>query len=204
MNLNEFATLARRKLHAAPQVSWNRSDDDANERALLIPKNIVPKPAAVLIGIVARADVPTVLFTQRHAGLAKHAGQISFPGGKLDSGETPLQAALREAEEETGLGPNFVSPLGYLDGYLTVTGYFITPVVGLVREGFSLSPQAGEVDEIFEVPLGFIMDDRNRELHARAWAGSKRHYYAYSHNGRFIWGATAGMIKNMSEMLHGA
>ena len=204
MRLEQFSELARAKLHAEPQATWNRSDDDANERAQLIPKDIVPKHAAVLIGIVVRAGQPTVLFTQRHAGLAKHAGQISFPGGKLDADETALQAALREAEEETGLAPEFVTPLGYLDGYLTVTGYFVTPVVALVREGFSLSPQAGEVDEIFEVPLGFIMDDKNRELHSRAWAGSKRHFYAYSHEGRFIWGATAGMIKNMSEMLHGA
>jgi 8-oxo-dGTP pyrophosphatase MutT (NUDIX family) len=204
LNLEQFFALARSKLHAEPQVSWNRSDDDANERAQLIPMDIVPKHAAVLIGIVERADRPTVLFTQRHAGLAKHAGQISFPGGKLDAGETALQAALREAEEETGLAREFVSPLGYLDGYLTVTGYFVTPVVALVREGFSLAPQAAEVDEIFEVPLDFIMDDKNRELHSRAWAGSKRHFYAYTHDGRFIWGATAGMIKNMSEMLHGA
>lgn len=203
MKADEFASLARRRLHATPQGTWNRSDDDANERAQLIPKDIVPKAAAVLIAIVERNEAPTVLFTQRHAGLAKHAGQISFPGGKLDAGETPLQAALREAEEETGLAHNFVSPLGYLDGYLTVTGYFVTPVVALVRDGFSLTPQSGEVDDIFEVPLAFILDDRNRELHARAWAGSKRHYYAYTHEGRFIWGATAGMIKNMSEMLHG-
>jgi mutator protein MutT len=204
LTLEEFAALARARLHTAPRPSWNHSDDDANERAQLIAKDIVPKPAAVLIGIVNRKDQPTVLFTQRHAGLAKHAGQISFPGGKLDAGETAVQAALREAQEETGLAPAFVSPLGYLDGYLTVTGYFITPVVALVQEGFQLAPQAGEVDEIFEVPLGFIMDSKNRELHSRAWAGSKRHFYAYNHDGRYIWGATAGMIKNMSEMLHGA
>jgi 8-oxo-dGTP pyrophosphatase MutT (NUDIX family) len=203
LRLEEFSGLARLRLHAEPQMSWNRSDDDANERAQLIPRDIVPKPAAVLIGVVARAEQPTVLFTQRHSGLAKHAGQISFPGGKLDAGETVVQAALREAEEETGLAPQFVTPLGYLDGYLTVTGYFVSPVVALVREGFSLAPQAGEVDEIFEVPLDFILDDKNRELHSRAWAGSKRHFYAYSHEGRFIWGATAGMIKNMSEMLYG-
>jgi 8-oxo-dGTP pyrophosphatase MutT (NUDIX family) len=204
LKLALFSKLARERLHDAPQASWNRSDDDANERAQLIPKDIVPKHAAVLIGVVAREGAPTVLFTQRHAGLAKHAGQISFPGGKLDAGETALQAALRETEEETGLAREFVLPLGYLDGYLTVTGYFVTPVVALVREGFSLVPQAGEVDEIFEVPLEFIMDDQNREMQSRAWAGSKRHFYAYTHEGRFIWGATAGMIKNMSEMLHGA
>lgn len=204
MNLEHFTALARARLHAEPQATWNHSDDDANERAQMIPRDIVPKHAAVLIGIVMRGGAPTVLFTQRHAGLAKHAGQISFPGGKLDMGETALQAALREAEEETGLAPEFVSPLGYLDGYLTVTGYFVTPVVALVRLGFSLAPQVGEVDEIFEVPLEFIMDDKNREMQSRAWAGSKRHFYAYTHEGRFIWGATAGMIKNMSEMLHGA
>jgi 8-oxo-dGTP pyrophosphatase MutT (NUDIX family) len=204
LKLELFSKLARERLHSTPQESWNRSDDDANERAQLIPRDIVPKAAAVLIGVVAREGTPTVLFTQRHAGLAKHAGQISFPGGKLDAGETAVQAALREAEEETGLAAEFVSPIGYLDGYLTVTGYFVTPVVALVREGFSLVAAAGEVDDIFEVPLEFIMNDQNRELHSRAWAGSKRHFYAYTHEGRFIWGATAGMIKNMSEMLHGA
>jgi 8-oxo-dGTP pyrophosphatase MutT (NUDIX family) len=204
LTFEDFSSLARLRLHAAPLLTWNHSDDDANERAQLIPSDIVPKPAAVLVAVVNRKDRLTVLFTQRHAGLAKHAGQISFPGGKLDGGETALQAALREAQEETGLAPSFVSPLGYLDGYLTVTGYFITPVVALVQEGFLLAPQAGEVDEIFEVPLDFIMNSKNRELHSRAWAGSKRHFYAYNHDGRFIWGATAGMIKNMSEMLHGA
>jgi 8-oxo-dGTP pyrophosphatase MutT (NUDIX family) len=168
----------------------------------MIPEGVKPKPAAVLVGVVRRPEGLQVLLTQRHLGLAKHAGQIAFPGGRMDEGETPLETALRETEEETGLARAFVHPLGYLEGYLTVTGYFVTPVVAMLEDGFTLSPQVDEVDDIFEVPLTFLMDATNRETHSREWNGLTRRYYAYPYEGRYIWGATAGMIKNMSDRLY--
>jgi 8-oxo-dGTP pyrophosphatase MutT (NUDIX family) len=139
------------------------------------------------------------LLTQRKATLSKHAGQIAFPGGRIDPGETPLQAALRESEEETGLDRAFVEPLGYLDGYLTVTGYFVVPVVARISIGHQLTPQEAEVDEIFDVPLAFLLDPANCKIDTRDWKGLQRQYYVYPYQQRYIWGATAGMIKNLSD-----
>ena len=202
-SLADFLGRAKAHLHAAPVSGWNGSDDDMNERARMIPEGVVPKSAAVLVPIVKRRDGPTVLLTQRHSGLAKHAGQIAFPGGRLDPGETAVEAALREAEEETGLARNFVAPLGYLDGFLTVTQYLVTPVVALVEEGFTLQPQPSEVDDIFEVPLAFLMNAANRQTQSREWKGLTRHFYVYPFGERYIWGATAGMIKNLHDRLYG-
>jgi 8-oxo-dGTP pyrophosphatase MutT (NUDIX family) len=201
-SFEEFKARARAGLLAEPAAGWNRSDDDMNDRARMIPDGVVTKPAAVLVPIVLREEGPTVLLTQRHAYLSKHAGQIAFPGGRMDEGETALSAALREAQEETGLEPSYVLPLGYLDGYLTITQYIVTPVVALVREGFSLQAAAQEVDEIFEVPLSFLMDPANRQIQSREWKGMTRHFYVYPHGERYIWGATAGMIKNLHDRLY--
>ena len=202
-SFGDFLERAKANLHVEPTSGWNGSDDDMNERARMIPEGIVPKPAAVLVPIVKRPAGPTVLLTQRHSGLAKHAGQIAFPGGRMDAGETAIDAALRETEEEIGLARSFVGPLGFLDGFLTVTQYLVTPVVALVEEGFSLTPQPSEVDDIFEVPLAFLMNAANREKHARDWKGLTRHYYVYPFAERYIWGATAGMIKNLHDRLYG-
>jgi 8-oxo-dGTP pyrophosphatase MutT (NUDIX family) len=185
--------------------SWDRSDDDMNAKARMIPDGVKPKPAAVLVGILDEREGLSVLLTQRKSTLSKHAGQIAFPGGRLDAGETALSAALREAEEEVGLAPRFVQPLGYLDGYLTVTGYFVVPVVALINSGHQLQAQAEEVDDIFSVPLDFLMEGANRQTHTREWNGLQRHYFVYPFGERYIWGATAGMIKNLSDRLsHGA
>jgi 8-oxo-dGTP pyrophosphatase MutT (NUDIX family) len=200
-SFEDFRGRAQGGLLAEPPSGWNRSDDDMNERAQMIPQGVATKPAAVLIPIICRAE-PMVMLTQRHADLSKHAGQIAFPGGRLDAGETALQAALRETQEETGLAPEFVSPLGYLDGYLTITQYIVTPVVALVREGFSLQAAPDEVDDIFEVPLSFLMDSANRQTQSREWRGMTRHFYVYPHGARYIWGATAGMIKNLHDRLY--
>ncbi len=201
-SIEDFQARAKAGLLADPPLGWNRSDDDMNDRARMIPDGVVTKPAAVLVPIIMRAKGATVLLTQRHADLSKHAGQIAFPGGRMDDGETAVEAALREAQEEIGLDAAFVSPIGFLEGYLTITHYMVTPVVALVREGFSLQAQPDEVDDIFEVPLSFLMDPANRQTQSREWKGMTRHFYVYPHGERYIWGATAGMIKNLHDRLY--
>lgn len=166
------------------------------------------RPAAVLIPIVRRDETPdneaTVLLTQRASALRSHAGQIAFPGGKIDHEDgSPLAAALREAEEEIGLERRFVNPLGYLDPYISGTGFRIVPVVALVDPGFSLIINPGEVDDAFEVPLSFLMQPANHQLHAAEWQGRTRRYYAMPFGERYIWGATAGIIHNLYTRLYG-
>jgi 8-oxo-dGTP pyrophosphatase MutT (NUDIX family) len=200
--IEDFIARAERQLLKEPPQSWNRSDDDMNDRARMIPDGVVTKPASVLIPIVLRETGPTVLLTQRTAHLSKHAGQIAFPGGQQDEGETALDAAFRETFEETGLAREYITPLGYLDGYLTVTHYMVTPVVALVRDGFDLQAQLHEVDDIFEVPLSFLMDATNCQTQSREWKGMVRHFYVYPHGDRYIWGATAGMIKSLYDRLY--
>jgi 8-oxo-dGTP pyrophosphatase MutT (NUDIX family) len=198
LTVSEFCARAPLVLRSDAPVTWDQSDDTMNSKAQMIPAGIVPKAAAVLVGVLENAGA-SVLLTQRHSKLSKHAGQIAFPGGRLDAGETPLEAALREAEEETGLDRRFVRPLGYLDGYLTITGYFIVPVVARILPGYELTPQAAEVDDIFDVPLSFLLNAENRETQSREWKGMTRYYYVYPYENRHIWGATAGIIKNMSD-----
>lgn len=193
-----FCAHAPKVLRPDPPLTWDLSDDQMNSKAQMIPQGIVPTPAAVLVGVLDNNGA-SLLLTQRHGGLSKHAGQIAFPGGRMDAGETPLQAALREAEEEIGLERRFVEPLGYLDGYLTVTGYFIVPVVARILPGHEFVAQTDEVDEIFDVPLQFLLDTKNRETQSREWKGMTRYYYVYPYETRHIWGATAGMIKNLSD-----
>jgi 8-oxo-dGTP pyrophosphatase MutT (NUDIX family) len=158
-------------------------------------------PAAVLIPVVARSEL-TVLLTQRTEHLSRHAGQIAFPGGRMEPTDHDATAtALREAEEEIGLDPSFVEPLGYLDAYRTGTGFRIFPVVGLVREGFTLTLDQREVADAFEVPLTFLMDAANYRTEARTWLGVERRFYAVPFEQRYIWGATAGIMRNMHRRL---
>lgn len=161
-------------------------------------------PAAVLIPVVARPEL-TVLLTQRTDSLAHHAGQVAFPGGKMEPGDAdPIATALREAEEEVGLNRRFVEPLGYLDAYRTGTGYRIFPVVALVHDGFDLTLDPREVADAFEVPLAFLMDEQNHRTHVRPWRGADRRFYAMPFEQRYIWGATAGIMKNMHQRLFSA
>jgi 8-oxo-dGTP pyrophosphatase MutT (NUDIX family) len=157
--------------------------------------------AAVLVPIVMHADGPTVLFTKRTDRLAKHAGQISFPGGRMELDETPEGAALRETEEEVGLAPHFVSPVGRLAHYTTITRYKVTPVVGLVRPGFALALQADEVAEAFEVPLFWLMDRANFREKALNLPENRVVSYALDWQGKIIWGATAGMLMTLYKTL---
>jgi 8-oxo-dGTP pyrophosphatase MutT (NUDIX family) len=182
-------------------VGWNRSDDDMNERARMIPNGVIPRPAAVLVPIVMRQE-PMVLLTQRQEHLKKHGGQIAFPGGRVDQGESALEAALREADEETGLHSSFIQPIGFGDGFLTITQYLVTPVVALVKECFVLKVQHDEVAEIFEVPLSFLMDKENCQKQGREFKGLVRYFYVYPFGERYIWGATAGMIRNLYDRLY--
>jgi 8-oxo-dGTP pyrophosphatase MutT (NUDIX family) len=164
-----------------------------------------PAPAAVLLPLVMRERLH-LLLTQRTAHLSTHSGQIAFPGGKVDATDADATAAaLREAEEETGLPASHVEVLGTLPQYVTGTSFFITPVVALVRPGFTLQPNPHEVDDVFEVPLDFLMDPAHHRRHAYEWDGVVREWYSMPYQDgaqeRFIWGATAGMLRNFFHLL---
>ncbi len=160
-------------------------------------------PAAVLVPLVQRDDGLTILLTQRTAHLANHAGQVSFPGGRVEAGDAdPVAAALRETEEEIGLHPGAVNVLGRLDDFVTSTGFMVVPVVGLIQPPLTLVPDPFEVAEIFEVPLAFVLDPSNHQRHSRiTQAGETRYYYAMPYNDHYIWGATASMLVNLYEVL---
>jgi 8-oxo-dGTP pyrophosphatase MutT (NUDIX family) len=164
-----------------------------------------PRHAAVLVPIVMGLR-PTLLLTERTAHLSSHAGQVAFPGGKVDDSDADAcAAALRETHEEVGLPPDRVEVIGRLPEYLTGTAYAVTPVVGLVRSGFSLAPNAHEVAQVFEVPLDFLMNPANHRRHALWWEGRERHWfsmpYSEGESEHYIWGATAGMLRNLYRFL---
>ena len=184
----------------------NPNGDHAFNPDLMLPAQLArPRSAAVLIPIILHDDEVTVLLTQRAAHLRDHSGQIAFPGGKIDpSDPSPLATALREAEEEIGLQPAQVRSLGYLDPYLSGTGFLVIPVVGLVSPPLDLALNAHEVAEAFEVPLTFLLDPDNHEIHEREWKGRQRRYYAIPFGDRYIWGVTAGIIRNLYERLYGS
>ena len=162
-------------------------------------------PAAVLIGLIERDHGLNVLLTRRSDTLRRHTGQVALPGGRQDPGETPWETALREAHEEVGLEPHFVQPVGLSTPYQTGTGYLITPVVGFVRPGFTLVANPGEVADIFETPFAYLMDLANYEEHERELpTGEKRRFYATTHDEKYIWGATAGILRALYERLYGA
>lgn len=159
-------------------------------------------PAAVLIPIVLHDAGQTVLFTQRTAHLRDHAGQVSFPGGRVEAiDQSPIHTALRETEEEIGLSRERVEIIGFLPEYRTGTGFRVTPVVALVRPPFQLRPDPFEVAEIFEVPLAFLLDPANHERHSLHYRGALRQYFAMPYGDYFIWGATAGMIRSLTDRL---
>jgi 8-oxo-dGTP pyrophosphatase MutT (NUDIX family) len=178
------------------------SGDRGTDRMLEILARETPiRPAAVLIPVIDRPQ-PTVLLTQRSAHLNDHAGQISFPGGKIDATDaSPLETALREAEEEIGLQRQFVDPIGYLGLYGTSFGFRIVPTVARVRPGFKLRVNHAEVDDAFEVPLTFLMNPANHQLHKKEFRGVERVYYAMPYEERYIWGATAGILRMLYERI---
>ena len=189
---------------ADPESLPLRGDHDADPVVKAMAALRPVKPAAVLIAVIER-DEPMVLLTQRTAHLKQHAGQIAFPGGKIDATDaTPLAAALREADEEVGLAASAVDPIGYLDVYMTTLGYRIVPVVARVRPGFTLTLNPGEVEDAFEVPLSFMMEVANHQTHSREWQGMMRSYYAIPFGERYIWGVTAGIFRSLRDKVYGA
>lgn len=159
-------------------------------------------PAAVLVPLIARPQGITVLLTQRAGHLSRHAGQVAFPGGRCDPGDASIvHTALREAQEEVGLDPDRIEVLGLLPQYRTRTGFLITPVVGWIEPPFSLQPDPGEVADVFELPLAFVLDAANHERHHRDAEDGRRYFYVLPFADRYIWGATAAMLVNFHHVL---
>ena len=159
-------------------------------------------PAAVLVPLVVHEDGLNVMLTKRTDHLNNHGGQISFPGGRVDdSDRDALHTALRETEEEVGLHSKDIEIIGELDEYIVGTGYLVNPIIGVIEPPFELTLHEGEVAEVFEVPLEFVITPENMKRHAREFEGIKRHYFAITWAEYFIWGATAGMLRNLSQRL---
>lgn len=180
-----------------------RTDYDLNP-GWPVPANGEYRKAAVLVGLIDRGDDYSVLLTLRPETMSSHAGQIAFPGGRLEPGETAIEAALREANEEVGIDPASVRILGQSDTYLVGSGFAISPFVGILPPDFVPIPHASEVADVFETPLSFLMNAANHQRHEREFQGALRAYYAMPHNGRYIWGATAGMLKSLYDRLYGS
>lgn len=188
-------TYLRDALSSAPLPEAVYLAEDCGEGENLIP-------AAVLFPIVLRDEEPAVLLTQRNPELKDHPGQISFPGGRVEAKDkSPADTALREAEEEIGLDPACVEIVGYLPAYRTVTGFHVIPVVAFVTPPLDIVPDPGEVAEVFEVPLSFLLDLSNHQQQTIHFQGSLRRFYAVPYGSRFIWGATAGMIHGLARLL---
>jgi 8-oxo-dGTP pyrophosphatase MutT (NUDIX family) len=181
---------------AAPRGDDDDLDASARQRLAVL------KPAAVLVPVIDRPRGLSVLFTRRRDDLSSHPGQIAFPGGRVDdSDDGPLAAALREAEEEVGLPAAAAEPLGFLDAYQTGTGYRIVPVVALIDAAFTPRPAPAEVADVFEVPLAFLLDPANHQRDSGVWRGAQRWFYVMPYGEHRIWGATAGMVRNLYERL---
>lgn len=206
MTRGDIAARLRHQLDPAdygPVAVPRIGDFDLNpDLRAVVPASRILRPAAVLVPLVEHPTGLTVLLTRRTEHLTNHAGQVSFPGGRIEPGDKdPVAAALREASEEIGLDRHYVSVAGFLDPYETSTGFHVTPVVGFLTPGFTLTPDPGEVAQIFEVPLDFLMDPANRQRQSRDYNGVQRYFYAMPYGEHYIWGATAGMLVNLATRL---
>lgn len=184
-----------------PSVPVTRGDLDLDPAMWERAGVAATRPAAVLVPVVDRPN-PGVILTMRTPELPNHAGQIAFPGGKIEkTDDGPLAAALREAREEIGLEERFIHPIGYLDVYLTFSGFRILPLVARIDAPYGLALNATEVADAFEVPLDFLMGPENHQRHSRDWKGIRREYYAMPYQERYIWGVTAGILRNLYEKI---
>lgn len=198
------AGITRDHIEAAVRLKSDlRSDYDLNPDAKLrLHAGRTLRPAAVLCGLIRRNDEYHVILTQRPTTMREHAGQVAFPGGKIDQTDKgAVDAALREASEEIGLPREAAEVIGAIDAYETGTGFRVQPIVALVDDGFIPAPDPYEVEAAFEPPLSFLINPANLQLHKGVWGGAERKYYAIPWKGRFIWGATAGMLKSLGDRL---
>ena len=189
---------AVRPLQDPPQPpGWNASDFPElwSDRPAL-------RQAAVLLPVVCRNDALSMLFTRRNESMPQHAGQVSFPGGAVESGDSDaIATALRETREETGIDAGFITPLGFLDCFDTISGFCVSPVVALVREGFAVAPDPREVAEVFEVPLDYILEPDRMQRSEILWHGRGREIFEFDYAGKRIWGATAAILQNLLRRL---
>lgn len=207
--MTDFSAAAFRSRAASQtggpiELAWRDHAD------ILLNPDVVPyietlslRDAAVLVPVIDDGADARVIFTQRTATLRKHSGQIAFPGGSVDPEDRSVEeAALRETEEEIGLDRAFVEPVARLPHYMALSGFRITPVLGIVRPGYTLSLNPAEVASSFEVPLSFLMNPDNHTIDSGMWKGSTRHYYAMPYEGHRIWGITAGIVRMLYERLY--
>lgn len=179
------------------------SDFDLNP-GVQLPEGRLLRPASVLVAFADGRNGPEVVLTKRASSLRHHAGQIAFPGGKQDATDpTPEAAALREAQEEVGLNPAVVRLVGTLPAHETVTGYMVTPVIGLIDGPFNPTPEPGEVEEVFHVPFSHVSDPARFRVERRIWQGQWRAYYTVPFGPYYIWGATARILRNLAERVQG-
>ena len=209
--LEKYDPIMRRALTPAEARAWIRPDTgdtslyrpDLDKRDHYFAHELSLKVSAVLIPIVDHGNDLSVLLTKRSSNLSSHGGQISFPGGRSDEiDDHAMATALREAQEEINLPPENVEVVGALEDYETVTGYNVSPVVGFVNPDFEIIPQQTEVEEVFEVPLDFILDEKNHKIESVMWKGVKRKYYVFPHDQHKIWGATAAMLVRFANLVN--
>jgi 8-oxo-dGTP pyrophosphatase MutT (NUDIX family) len=197
--LDDFLSRVAARL---PETTQHQTGDHRLNSVEIDPAHLAnAKAAAVLIPVIATRE-PSVILTQRARHLRSHSGQIAFPGGRMEPGETAPAAAMRETFEEIGLAPQHIRQIGALKPYLSGTGYLIHPVIGLVTPDLPLIPNPDEVSETFEVPLSFVMNETNHKIESRVWNGQTRYFYAIPYQERYIWGVTAGILRALYEGLY--
>ncbi|MEH3118331.1 MAG: CoA pyrophosphatase [Methylorubrum populi] len=207
-DLDAFLARAESRLGHVPPgpgvpLANPRGDHDLDPEGFAVAPATPHRHAAVLVPAIGRREGVTLLFTRRAAHLRDHSGQVAFPGGKVDPEDTsPIDTALREAREEIGLESGTVRPLGYLDPYLSATGFLVVPVLGLVAREAAVTPNPAEVAACFEVPLAFLMDPARHRVRSGEWRGRTRHYYAIPFAEHLIWGVTAGIVHNLYQRLY--